>query len=220
VASALADRAFGEPVARTYQQVHPWERYTQGFRKEHNVAVTTGSARGVWKIKRFSTIQDKEIPSEALWLKFQYSFHLPLWQGFGYLLGSSAGVLYEQDTKEGLKPGLAWHLPGLLVGVVYNYSPSFRVVLAEEIFLERMENLEARPPENPASLDANMLSLLDVSLSVDYFFSLHLGVRLDAHYRKIFYTAPENAYEERLPEGVSFEKQDRWLGLGIVYHFL
>lgn len=90
----------------------------------------------------------------------------------------------------------------------------------QEVYLERMENLAGSQGGDPLNLDANLFCLVDVAMAIDYFFSLRFGLRLEAHYRKLFYSSPDNAKSSDLPEGARFEKEDRWIGLGLVSHMI
>lgn len=217
---SLGAKAQSNEKETTYLEVHPWQRYTQGFRKEHHFSLSMGSGQGRWKVGHFGDLHDDSLSASSLWVTSQYSFHIQLWDGFGYFLGSSIGFSYEKTSSEQFDTKPSWHLPGLSLGLVYNQSPVVRYLVFQEVYLERMENLSGFQGDEHLSLDANLFCLVDVAVAMDYFFSLRFGLRLEAHYRKVFYSSPDNAEGGNLPEGARFEKVDQWVGLGLVSHMI
>lgn len=195
---------------------HPWQRYLRDFRREHHFSVSSGRGDGSWKIGRFGTQEHTNYAVSSVWLKLRYDFHIQLYQGLGYFLGSSVGYA-AQSTESGFSAPISWHLPGLTGGLVCNVNPELRFLIFQEVYLERLENMST--PDG-AQLDASMLCLLDGSLGADYFFSLNFGLRAEAHFRKAFYTPPKQAAGSLLPEGGRFEKWERWFGLGLVMQLL
>ncbi|MCB9229253.1 MAG: hypothetical protein H6618_06550 [Deltaproteobacteria bacterium] len=198
---------------------HPWEKYTQGFRKDHHFTLALGSGAGTWNIQRFGVIEKKHQHASSGWLTFQYEFHIQIYKGSGYFLGSSAGYLFEKSGDYISAPS-AWHLPGLTGGLVYEHSPTLRFLVFQAVYLERLDHMSTASASDSAELDANMLCFLDAALAADYFFSLEFGLRVEYHYRKSFYMPPAGSTDKKLPEGMLFDKQDHWLGLGLVMHTL
>ncbi|MFK7825006.1 MAG: hypothetical protein AB8G05_12670 [Oligoflexales bacterium] len=199
-------------------QFHRWERYVQDFRKDHNFALFMGRTEGSWKVRDFGSISEERYAMTGLVFKAQYSYHIPLWQSFGYFLGSSVGYYYESTRSANFKPSHSLHLPGLLVGVVYDFTPSTRVLFGLDAYLERLDGMEERNQEGKKALDATMLTRIDTGIMFDYFFSLNIAARIEAHQRNVAYNPMDNS--EGKIESADFEKEDWWIGLGLVYHIL
>ena len=209
----------GQELAEGFgSQFHQWERYVQDFRKDHNFALFMGRAEGTWKIRDFGSISDEKHAMSGVAIKAQYSYHIPLWQSFGYFLGSSVGYYYESARSANFRPVHSLHLPGLLVGLVYDFSPSTRVLLGLDTYLERLDGLEVRTQESIRVLDATMFTWIDTGIMFDYFFSLNVAARIEAHERNVAYDPMDNS--DGKIESANFEKEDRWVGLGLVYHIL
>ena len=67
-------------------------------------------------------------------------------------------------------------------------------------------------------LDATMLTWVDTGLKFDYFFGLNIAARIEAHQRQVTYNPMDKS--EGKVESANFEKEDWWVGLGLVYHIL
>ena len=220
LASFNANWCWAESLPELPYKKHPWNKYVHLFRQDHNFAFSAGTAQGTWNIKHFGNIEGKEFQSKAYLLKGQYSFHIPLWKRLGYFLGSSFGYYFESPSSEDFSPTTSLNLPGLLLGLSYNISPSLRVMGAVDTYLERLEGLKDRTDSaNPLILDATMLTLADAMLMSDYFFNLNFALRIEWHMRKILYSGPKRP-NSALIERAKFEKEDHWFGIGVVYHHL
>lgn len=199
-------------------QLHQWERYVQEFRRDHNFSLFVGRTEGTWMVSDFGGLKGQEYAMTGVAVKIQYGFHIPLWLGLGYFLGSSVGYYFESIRSNSFKPAHSLHLPGLLIGLVYDFSPSFRVLLGIDTYLERLDGIKEQSSSQDSILDATMLTWFDSSLSFDYFFDLNLAARFEAHKRRVSYI-PMDSSEGKI-ESASFNKQDWWLGVGLVYHIL
>ena len=198
------------------ERVHPWRKYLRNFRREHHFALSAGSGQGSWKIGRFGSLEDKTQASSSVWLKARYSFHIQLYRGLGYFLGTSTGYAAQRSRGDFSAPS-SWHLPGLTSGITYNLSPEFRFLLFQEVYLERFEGLSG---SDNTRLDASMLCPLDGAFGIDYFFHLNYAIRAEVHVRKAFYNPPGDSVDQLLPEGGRFEKWERCFGVGLVVHSL
>lgn len=224
VQSTAVEKIVHPPVSKMElnlesEDVHNWERYVRGFRREHQFAMVAGYSSGVWELHRFGTLEDERVNEKGAFAKFQYSFHLPIYSGFGYLLGSSFGTLYESsksDSKFRSVPSIM--LPGVLAGFVLNISPSIRCTIAGEIYLERFDGIQDR--DNVGSDDSIHITTetFDGSAGIDWFYSLKWALRIEGHLRRLVYVRPQEP--DGKPVDANIKKRDEWVGAGVVHHFL
>lgn len=199
--------------------VHNWERYVRGFRREHHFALVAGYSSGVWELHRIGTIEGEKSHQKGIFGKFQYSFHLPIYRGFGYLLGSSFGGLYESSASgSDFRTVPSVMLPGVLAGFVLNVTPAFRCYLAGEIYLERFDGLQDRDGVGPDERIHITTETFDGSFGFDWFYSLKWAVRAEGHLRRLVYVRPQEPAGK--PVDANIKKRDEWVGLGIAHHFL
>jgi|GEM_PF-2055219 len=199
--------------------VHDWERYVRGFRREHQFALVAGYSSGVWELHRVGTMEGEKSREKGVFGKFQYSFHLPLYKGFGYLLGSSFGSLYESSsTGSRFRSVPSVMLPGVLAGFVLNVTPAIRCFLAGEVYLERFDGLQDRDGQEPDERIHITTETFDGSFGVDWFYSLKWAVRAEGHLRRLVYVRPQEPAGK--PVDANIKKRDEWVGLGIAHHFL
>src|SRR5206468_3802483 len=93
--------------------IDDWDRYVRGFRRDHNFVVSAGVSKGTWNVKSFGTIKDRQFKNSGVYSLFTYAFHLPLYKGFGYLLGSTFGYHYEaSDARAAFRPVPSFIFPG------------------------------------------------------------------------------------------------------------
>ena len=206
-----------ELLSRT--ELHRWERHVRGFRREHNFAFSAGVSSGKWDVSRFGSIRDKTYENTGVFSRFQYSFHLQLYHGFGYILGSSTGYHYETaDRRSEFRPVDAVQYPGVVAGLVYNLNPVLRFSTTIEAYLERHNGIE----ENDKVGDNNKihvtLQAYDAGAYIDVFYDLGWAIRLEGHNREVYYKRPYKS--EEFAVDAKFSKKDQWLGLGLVYHLL
>lgn len=192
------------------------------FRKKHNFAAVLASSRGVWSVTAENQEKSIRIQSSGYIAKLEYAFYIPLYTRFGYLIGSSLGFGYEQVREEAgssLDSFSSQHLPGLLLGLAWNFSPQFRFVTAGETYLERFSNFSGirfGSEELDKKIEMSLQAYIDHSVSVDFFYSAHWAWRASWHRRWLQYTAPQQA--QGTPLGVKLTKRDDWLALGFAYH--
>lgn len=196
-----------------------WERVVRGFRREHSFSVTGGYLRGRWTVRSMGTLKDRLISDDGAWSRAEYAYHLQLYEGFGYLLGSTFGATYTRTGEsEPIKPPTSLIYPGLVAGLVYNFSPSVRAVAFGGINLERYDGIVESDGIGDDEKIYVTLESYDLGLAVDVFATLPLGVRLEFHDRYQKYRKPRSS--EGKPVNASLERFDRWLGAGVVYHML
>jgi len=206
-----------ELLSRT--ELHRWERHIRGFRREHNFALSAGVSSGEWNVARFGSIRDKTYENTGVFSRFQYSFHLQLYQGFGYLLGSSAGYHYETaDRRSEFRPVAAVQYPGVVVGLVYNLNPVLRFSTAFEAYLERHSGIQENDKEGENNEIHVTVQAYDAGIFIDVFYDLGWAIRLEAHNREVYYKRPFKS--EDFAVDAKITKKDQWLGLGLVYHLL
>jgi hypothetical protein len=216
------------PTIITRQELHEWDRHVRGFRADHNFALSAGVTSGNWRVKSFGTIDERRFANSGLYSRFQYSFHLPIYHGFGYMLGSGAGYIYETaDSRRPFKPVAAWQYPGVLAGLVLNMSSVLRWAVSIEAYLERHNGIEERDGRED-DFDVHVtMQVYDVATYFDIFYDLGWAVRIEAHMRRAEFNRPEQP-EDATPEtrretekvDASITKEDQWLGVGLVYHLI
>lgn len=201
------------------KELHRWERHIRGFRREHNFAVSTGVSSGRWQVDRFGSIENKTYENTGIFSKFQYTFHLQLYSGLGYILGSSTGYHYETaDQRSEFRPVDAVQYPGVIAGLVYNFNPVLRVSTTIESYLERHNGIEENDKIGEDIEIHVTLQAYDAGFFLDIFYDLAWAIRLEGHRREVYYKRPYKS--EGFAVDAKFSKKDQWLGLGLVYHLL
>ncbi len=189
---------------------------------DHNFTCTFGMAKGSWFIDQFGPISQKHYDSEAFFGKFQYSFHLPLLKNLGYVLGSSFGYYWErQSDQDDFHRVSAIHFPGVHLGMVYNFTPYFRILGGVETYIERLDDLAIRSIDtNGKQLDRKisltMRPNFDWIFAADAFYSGSWGLRLEWHIRRVINTPPAVSNGQVI--GAQLTKKDTWVGLGLIFH--
>lgn len=204
-------------------EFHRWDRHIRGFRRDHNFALSAGVSSGTWRVKRFGTLEDKKYDDSGVWTKFQYTFHLQIYKGFGYLLGSSVGYHYESvDKRREFKPVPAYQFPGVMAGLVMNINPVFRFTTAMDIYLERHNGIEERDGVGDDPEIFVTLQAFDAMATIDVFYDLNWALRLEGHKRHLNYQKPNRNKDDNASFAVdaNLKKDDQWVGLGLVYHLL
>jgi hypothetical protein len=210
--ASVADDAAGPGFTR-------WERVVRGFRREHSFSAAGGYLRGRWIVRSMGTLKDRLVADDGAWSRAEYTYHLQLYEGFGYLLGSTFGATYTRTgDSEPIKPPTSLIYPGLVAGFVYNFSPSVRAAVFGGINLERYDGIKETDGIGDDEKIYVTLESYDLGTAIDIFATLPLGVRLEFHDRYQKYRKPRSS-EGKLVNA-SLERFDRWLGAGIVYHML
>jgi len=215
-----------EFVAKTIKppEASMWERYVRGFRRDHNFSVSSGFSRGTWIVDKFEEIESEHFSSEGIYSKFRYSFHIEIYHGFGYLLGSSIGyhqaLNNSKTNKRAFVAKSSYQFPGLLGGLVWDISPMWRISAATDLFLERYDSIKKQVSEGH---DEEVISItsesLDLFATIDYFYTLTWGIRLEGHNCQSQLISPTSNDKGLFP-AIKISKKDRWFGLGILYHIL
>ena len=215
----------GPPASRNVD--HPWERYVRSFRREHNFAFSLGLDRGRWLVQSFGDRPDDQIidqgyTSAGAWTKFQYSYHIQLYRGFGYLLGTSAGYHYERPPADQVwRPVPSIQFPGALAGIVLNINPAWRLSVALDVYLERYNKIVRHLPGKPETAISVTLQTYDLGYFVDVFYDMSWAIRLEAHQRLLYYRRPRRqSVDPEFPVNAIFRKEDGWLGVALVFHLL
>jgi len=200
-------------------EIHVWQRYIRGFRRDHNFAFTSGISQSEWDVASLGTIEGRKYNANGFFSRFQYTFHLPLYRGFGTMLGSAMGYHY-QNTSETTPFRVVSSLqyPGLVAGLVLNFSPAFRLSGALEYGLERYNGIADRDgvgedPEISITAEAG-----EVAGFFDIFYSLTWALRMEGRYRISNVVRPNRA--SGFPVDTSIRKTETWTGVGILFHFL
>ena len=204
---------------------HPWERYVRRFRSEHNFALTAGGSTGYYNIESFGEIVAQRFRSGAAWAKFQYSYHVPVYRGFGYLLGSSVGYYYEPaDRRRVFQPAPAKMFPGILGGLVMNFTASLRLSAAADVYMLRADRITSFDPVDPSRTEQISVTMVAYDLGgfFDYFYDLNWAIRLETHYRSVYYYRPLQQPGDTTvyASDAVFQLSDHWYGVGVVFHLI
>jgi hypothetical protein len=220
-------RAVGEsPLSleeQEYQEAEIGRVRLKSNNWDHNFAITFGMAQGSWLVDSLGPVSGLEFESKAFFSKFQYSFHLPLYGSFGYVIGSSFGYYWERKLNDSeFHRVSAIHFPGIHLGLAYNFTPFFRIQGGVETYLERLDDLSVTTRNQKTDQDeVRKISLtmrpnFDWVLSTDFFYSINWGVRLEGHFRRVTNTPPAGADGKLI--GARLTKKDTWVGLGLIFH--
>ena len=98
-----------------------------------------------------------------------------------------------------------------------NFTPRIRLLVGGDIHLERMEAFTVREGAEDKQIYATLRAWPEQFVALDLFYNFRMAIRLEAHKRKLIYAPPRNS--GNLME-ISLNKEDRWLGLGVVFHDL
>jgi hypothetical protein len=208
------------------REVHVWKRYVRDFRMDHNFALVVGAGVGNWAVPRFGTIREKSFPAKTVNFRAQYSFHLPIYRGFGYFLGSTSAYDYPVTTEPtSFYPAPVIQYPTLLVGLVYNFTPGFRGLVSFDYGIARIEDMAERDGRSgrvdgladDPTISAT-LETFDGGIAADFFVRLNWAVRAEIHRRFIRHAKPKKLANQ--PIDADFYRDDRWVGLGLAYHLM
>jgi len=205
------------PLEETGKQ---WDLYVGSFRKGHNLGGIFSYATGLWQaIAPHSTVP-LAYNSRGYVGTFDYAYHLPIYRGLGYLLGSSMGMLYEtgHPTTKDFVAKSSYQLPGVKAGLVLNATSRLRFLAGVALYLERMENFTLTANGVTVTEFSTLRVFPDRWVAMDWFCTLRMAVRLEGHYRSLLYSIPRNAEDK--PTDFSLHKEDYWIGIGIIYHDL
>lgn len=201
------------------QALHRWDRSVRGFRKDHNFSLLGGGSRGVWRLKAPSDTSTRSIDTDATYLKFQYSFHLQLVDGFGYYLGSSVGGVFNDrsnDKKYDLSRGIS--IPGVVVGLSMNMTPALRLMCGIEGYLERLEGLHFYEDSERKKVNITT-QVLSAHIALDIFVRLGWAIRIEGEVRYHSYVSPSHT-DDNSDLAMDLVNSESRYGIGIVYHLI
>lgn len=152
----------------------------------------------------------------------KYAFHIPIFQKWGYFLGSNLGATYHWLRSQQISNLTSILYPGVDVGIVYYMNKRSRVSIDIEWYLERINRLTLFDPnsEQQISLSMNYHSIFDFGGSVEHFIDEHQGIRLEYRTRHIQNLAPEKSQvgsEGRLQD-IQINRRSLSLGIGYIYY--
>ena len=210
-----ASAAFADDDVRTSD----WSRFTRGFRQDHNFSMTAGVVTTKWNLNKFGSVTAQEYTTTGYYSKFQYSFHLPIYQSLGFFLGSSVGYLeYQFNADDAFQPAPTFMFPGILSGLALNLTPVFRLGTALDYYLERWSGMRELDSIDDDTRVHITVETIDLSIFVDMFYTISWATKLEIHQRRSFYPKPLNP--GGFPVDLAFSKNDVWIGLGAAYHLL
>lgn len=209
------------------KELHEWDRSVRGFRVGHNFFGSYASSTGNWQINGtlvegdYKYSYDHKVETTADFWSFQYTFHLPLEGSVGYYLGSSAGVILDEDSLDRsivIERTIVY--PGFAIGLVWNFSAALRGLIGLDSQLVRYERFRENHQDQTFPKTATFFNAYNVGMQVglDFFFRLRWGLRVMAEN-----TRTENLRVERSGGsllGISRQKETRRLFAGIVYHLI
>lgn len=195
------------------KELDVWDQSVRGFRSEHSFSLVSAYVLAQWHFKRFGNQVNVRRREKAVATKLQYSYHIPIYRSFGYLLGSSIGVwipLYEGRRRS----QSGFMLPGVVGGLVLNMSPGFRLTTAIDYQLERWSRLRDGAGES-VSVTARVTDLL---AGLEIFYKLKWAIKLEVHQRNSDLKPLQGA--GGYPVDGVVNRTETWYALGYSYHLL
>lgn len=200
------------------EEISTWDQSVRGFRSEHHFALVGGPLNGSWHFKRFGTQINKRHRDSGYILKFQYSYHIPIYRSFGYFLGSSAGVwkVTQQASQARLQSSAM--LPGILAGLVYNFSPGYRALAGIDYYLERWSVLQERDRVGEDPSISVTARTTDLFVAMDFFYKLKWSFRAEVHKRRLDFYGTKKGDGKAVDAVIA--RDDEWYGFGLLYHLM
>jgi len=195
-----------------------WHQYVRGFRREHHFSTSLGYGAGTWRFSQLGDVERDDVEVESYLSRFIYSFHIPISSSVGYFLGTSVGVSSEQFLTRRVKVDSVYSVPGILLGLAWDYNPGLRFAVGVDHYLERYEGFSHREAVDGDQLMSFAVNVTDLFIWTDIFFRLNLALRVELHNRQTTFIRPPRAQEYLV--GGRMAKKDQWLGLGLVYHLM
>jgi hypothetical protein len=201
-----------------YSLASDWTQDIFGFREAHNFSFETGLSKENWILDSYDNVEHASYEKNGYYGKFRYTFHLPIYRGFGYYLGSSVGIQQDQTTaSDDLHLTRNYAFPGGALGLVVNFSPRFRMLVGGDLYLERWEGLQQIDGEGDDPAISVTSNVYEFDAVFDAFFSHRWAMRIGYHKRYAKFIKPLE-FSGALDADIS--KRSRWMGLGIVHHIL
>jgi hypothetical protein len=203
-----------------YQQNGEWSRAIRGFRRDHNFSLSYGRVWSQWDgVLTQSNSEEGEIDQPKSFsfsnsgnlISLNYAFHLPIWEGFGYYLGTKTHVYKAvRQNSEVRGDEFSFGLPGLNAGLVYNFSDHLRTSVGLELGWQRIERLKV-----PSLTGIKDVSISGESMSwlgqLDYFYELSWAFQLSYESSRFSYAKAEN---------LSLHKSSQIWSVGILKHLI
>lgn len=215
-----------EKLEKFRQELHRWDRSVRGFRHAHNFSWFYSSVLSQWNLDGSLLEDGSEQPYAEVYetnqdyLGFEYTFHLHLFDSFGYYLGSSLGFSWEERSKGGnLTIEKALTFPGAVVGLSLNLSPAVRLLTDLSVNLTRFERFkEYRAGVGDSSKIYFNARTFSWKVGFDFFFKLNWAVRLawekfETRYKPVKGSELTELGIERVQKGHKYT-------LGAVFHLL
>lgn len=171
-----------EDINEFRQRLHRWEKSTRGFRRDHNFSLDLAQNTGKWigyipgQEEFEGTYYPVDLQSTRSILRASYSFHMQIYRGFGYYLGTNMGVALTDSPASGqqFKAPILYELPGVNLGFVWNVSPVIRIAFAEHLHLVRIDRFYFNGSKIQTTSRAfNRL------FSIDIFLAISSGLRIE-----------------------------------------
>ena len=201
-----------------------WNKAVRGFRREHNFALTVGAVHSQWHLSpQLLPGEQQSESSKGYYGYFSYTFHLPIYRGIGYYLGSGVGAtLKDEFDRDAINTEYCYSLPGVIFGLTANLSSSLRLNGALSGNLERIDSFTYN--HIPDSFgDRNSMSITmrvwALSVSLDLFFKLPWAFRIEGEFRRLSFQPPKGVTSDSIL-AYQVGKDEKRLGLGLVYHLI
>ncbi|MCX6116551.1 MAG: hypothetical protein NT027_03345 [Proteobacteria bacterium] len=190
------------------------------FRRDHHLSIQSTYEKGQWVVGSFGRIENEEFPSTGFDLGIQYSFHIQLESKFGYYLGTLAGYFIELEKRgqRDFGPSSMWKLPGLLGGLVYNYSATGRVSVGAAGYLSRIVKLSAKGLAGEDEEISVTGETFDYFVSWERFVSLNSAIKIQYVNHRLWVPPARDA--ERFALDARIKRFSQGVSLGATYHFL
>ena len=200
-------------------ELHRWERFVRRFRRDHNFSLALGVGSASWQVEKFGTIQGRRYDNTSLFSLMRFAYHVQLVRGFGYFLGSTVGYNYETaDSRRPFRPTSAIRFPGVLGGLVMNFTPSLRAGVGGDIYLERHDGVQERDRIDPDPEISFNMQVFELHAFFDIFYSINWALRISGGGRYMQFFKPRES--KGLDIDGNIKKSDQFLGLGFVFHLI
>ncbi len=200
--------------------IHKWDRYVRRFRRDHHLVASMGYEKGYWHVGSFGRIADESFVSRGIDASIQYTFHIQLISKFGYYLGTGGGYYLELEKRDerDFGPSSMWRLPGLIVGLVYNYDSAGRVFADFSGYLSRVTELATANTLGESETISVTGESFDFHVGWDRFLSLNSALRLQYTSQQMWVPSPKNADKYAL--NAHLKRKSNGGSIGYVFHFL
>ncbi len=194
----------------TPERPKEWSRAIRGFRGEHNFMVSCGLVANNWEVSLAGYNESFNFKTKGQQLGFDYNFHLPLWKGFGYVLGTRLRAETISPFSLIRVSSVSFGLPGINLGLVLNSSDHFRMGVGVEFGWHRIDRFHL-PFDNVKKQISITGESRAYRLSMDYFYELSWAFHLE-------YELAAFTYQKS--ESLKIQKYSKAWSVGIVKHLI